>query len=237
MSDLRAKKPGAVASHAASPGDENPSRDERAEASLSLVGPDDLPRDRTTVAALLQQMRDGNRSAAAEFVTRFGYRIRRRIRQKLSPAMRRIFDSQDILSTLGRRLDMFVRSRSVGATSEAQLWALVYRMAENAVIDKARVFRRLEEVEAEDGAFAHDLLRRLRTAEDRARDGAEIEIGAVMDFIEDPIDRQILHLWLLGNRHLVIAEFVELAPTAVRKRWQEIRYKLHDRLAPDLERR
>ena len=131
---------------------------------------------------------------------------------------------------------MFVRSRSVEATSEAQLWALVYRMAENAVIDKARVFRRLEEVEAEDGPFAHDLLRRLRTAEDRASDGAEIEIGAMMEFIKDPIDRQILHLWLLCTRHLVIAEYVELAPTAVRKRWQEIKYKLHERFAPDLQR-
>ena len=54
--------------------------------------------------------------------------------------------------------------------------------------------------------------------------------------IKDPIDRQILHLWLLGNRHLVIAEYVELAPTAVRKRWQEIRFKLHDRLAAYRER-
>ena len=47
---------------------------------------------------------------------------------------------------------------------------------------------------------------------------------------------KILHLWLLGTRLLVIAECVELAPTAVRKRWQEIRYELHERLAPDLER-
>ncbi len=224
------------AGNAASPGDENPPHGARAEAAPGSAGPDDVPRDRITVTVLLQQMRDGDRSAAAAFVTRYGARIRRRIRQKLSPAMRRIFDSQDILSTLGRRLDMFVRSRSVRATSEAQLWALVYRIADNAVVDKARVFRRLEEVETEDGPFAHDLLRRLRTAQERANDGAEVEISSVMEFIKDPIDRQILHLWLLGTRHLVIAEFVELAPTAVRKRWQEIRYKLHDWLAPDRER-
>jgi len=230
------QNPDVPAGDAASRGDENPTPDDRAEAAPSSTDPDDASRDRDTVTVLLHQMRDGNRAAAAEFVTRYGSRIRRRIRQKLSPAMRRIFDSQDILSTLGRRLDMFVRSRNVGAASEAQLWALVYRIAENAVVDKARVFRRLEEVETEDGPFAHDFLRRLRTAEDRAADGAEIEIDAVMEFIKDPIDRQILHLWLLGTQHLVIAEDVELAPTAVRKRWQEIRNKLHDRLAPDLER-
>jgi len=231
------QNPDTPAGHVAAPDAVSPSRGERVEAAPGSAGTDDVPRDRIPVTVLLQQMRDGDRSAAADFVTRYGSRIRRRIRQKLSPAMRRIFDSQDILSTLGRRLDMFVRSRNVEAKSEAQLWALVYRIAENAVVDKARVFRRLQEVETEDGAFAHDLLLRLHTAEQRAIDGAEIEINAVMESIEDPIDRQILHLWLLGHRHLVIAEYVELAPTAVRKRWQEIRHKLHDQLAPDIGRR
>ncbi len=72
-------------------------------------------------------------------------------------------------------------------------------------------------------------------AEDRPSDGAELEIGAVMEVITDPIDRQILHLWLLGTRFPVIAESVELAPTAVQERWQAIRDKLHKRLAGDLE--
>ena len=95
------------------------------------------------VQLLLDRMRSGDRVAAAVFITRYGSRIRRRIHGKLSPAMRRIFDSQDILSTLGRRLDQYVRFGRLAAASEDELWALVFRMAENAVIDKARVFRRL----------------------------------------------------------------------------------------------
>ena len=195
---------------------------------------DDTDSAPLAVAALLRKMRDGDRSAAAEFVTRYGPVIRRRIGGKLSPPMRRLFDSQDILSTLGRRLDLFVRSGSVEATSEAELWALVYRMAENAVVDKARVFRHLQEVEDEDGPFARDLLRRLHSAQDRTTDGADVEIGTVLEFIKDQIDRQILHLWLLGTHHSVIAESVELAPTAVRKRWQQIKTRLRKHFAVDL---
>ncbi len=197
---------------------------------------DEVAGGTSDVSALLEQMRAGDRSAAALFITRYGSRIRRRIRGKLSPAMRRIFDSQEIMSTLGRRLDLFVRSGGLTATSEGELWALVFRMADNAVVDKARVFRRLEVVEDDDGPFAHYLLQRLRSAENATTDGADVEIGIVLSSISDQIDRQILYLWLAGIRHSAIAEHVDLAPTAVRKRWQKIRGKLHDQLAPDLGR-
>ncbi|MFM9994440.1 MAG: hypothetical protein ACKVU4_01420, partial [Phycisphaerales bacterium] len=60
--------------------------------------------------ALLQRMRRGDRAAAGEFVNRYGSRLLRRIRSKLSQPMRRVFDSVDILSTLARRLDRFVSS-------------------------------------------------------------------------------------------------------------------------------
>jgi DNA-directed RNA polymerase specialized sigma24 family protein len=181
------------------------------------------------VQVLLQQMRAGDREAAAVFITRFGARIRRRIRGKLSPAMRRIFDSQDILSTLGRRLDLFVRSGRLTAASEAQLWALVFRMAENAVVDKGRVFRRLQRVEDEEGLFAQELSSRLRHAERCRNAGAEIEIERAMNLFADRVDRQILSLWLAGTPQTVIAEYVDLAPTAVRKRWQKIRSELQER--------
>jgi DNA-directed RNA polymerase specialized sigma24 family protein len=187
----------------------------------------------TEVRELLRGMRAGDRAAAALFITRYGSRIRRRIRGKLSPAMRRIFDSQDILSTLGRRLDLYVRSGRVEAASEAELWALVFRMANNALVDKARVFRRLKQVESEDGSFAQELSSRLRQAERMSRGGVEIEIEKAMSLFPDLVDRQILFLWLAGARHSAIAEHVNLAPTAVRKRWQRIRSELQRRFAAE----
>lgn len=185
------------------------------------------------VDRLLEQMRDGDREAAAAFIMRYGSRIRRRVRGKLSPGMRRIFDSQEILSTVGRRLDMYIRDGRMEAASAGQLWALVFRMASNALVDKARVFRRLQTVEGEDGPFAQELLRRLRYAERSDTAGVEIEIEKAMQGL-DVIDRQILSMWLVGSRHAQIADFVELTPVAVRKRWQKIKAGLQERFQSSL---
>lgn len=187
------------------------------------------PAGYSDVDALLRQMLMGDREAAAQFVVRYGSRIRRRIRGKLSPAMRRIFDSQDILSTVGRRLDQFVGSGQLEAATEQQLWALVFKIASNAVIDKSRIFRRLQKVEDEDGPLAQSLLRGLRQAERGAPEGIEIEQALAL--FADPIDREILALWLVGTPHTMIATYVKLAPTAVRKRWQAIRSRLQERFA------
>lgn len=188
------------------------------------------------VVELLQRMRAGDREAAALFITRYGGRIRRRIRGKLSPAMRRIFDSQDILSTLGRRLDHFVLSGKLKAGTEQELWALIFRMADNAVVDKSRLFRRLQQVEKEDSRFARELSSRLRHAQSTHKGGVEIEIDRALNHLHDGIDRQILLLWLAGTPQFVIAEHVDLAATAVRKRWQKIRSKLQRKFLAEIRR-
>lgn len=189
------------------------------------------------IGALVERMRCGDRTAAALFITRYGSRIRRRIRGKLSPAMRRIFDSQDILSTLGRRLDQYVRLGHMEVADEGELWALIFRMADNAIIDKARVFGRLQRAEAEDGTVAQELMHRLRAAERESESGVEVEIGRVLDMIKDATDRQILYLWLMDTTHVAISEHIGLTSAAVRKRWQKIRALLHERLAGEEMRR
>lgn len=189
--------------------------------------------ERPEVEALLDRMRDGDREAAAQFITRYDSRIRRRIRGKLNPSMRRLFDSQDILSTVGRRLDQYVRAGSLEAESERQLWALVFRMAVNAVIDKSRMYRRLQQAEGPDGMFAQEILRRLRAAEQSESDGVEIELENVLKMFMDETDRDILTHWLNGFRLNDIAVSIGMAPTGVRKRWQKIRERLQTRFVPD----
>lgn len=187
------------------------------------------------ISELLMRMRKGDREAAATFVMRFGERIRRRIRGKLSPTMRRIFDSRDILSTVGRRLDRFVESGKVEAVSEPQLWSLVFRIASNAVIEKGRIMRRLKRLEGEDGVFAQDVLSRLRKAERIGSQEHETEIERVIDFVDDEVDKEILCLWLAGTTHDVTSVCVNLAPTAVRKRWQKIKVKLRERFETEIQ--
>ena len=175
---------------------------------------------------LLMRMRSGDREAAAEFISRFGPRIRRRIRGQLGPAMRRLFDSQDILSTLGRRLDAWVGANRLEAVSAQELWALVFRIADNAMIEKARVFKGLQSREGEDSPFARGILRRLESRENEQPDGAVIEIDRALSSLDDATDRDILALWLMGNQHKHIAESVGLPAPTVRKRWEKIRGRL-----------
>ncbi len=176
-------------------------------------------------------MRGGDRGAAAEFVMRYGSRIRRRIRGKLGPSIRRLFDSLEILSTLGRRLDLYVMSGRLQASNEAQLWSLVGKMADRALIDKARVFKRLQAVEREDSQFAQALASRLRIVDGtQPMGGAELEIDNCLRALDDGVDRQILSLWLAGETHLTISEVVSIGPDAVYKRWERIKSQLRERL-------
>lgn len=177
-------------------------------------------------AFLLVRMRAGDRSAAAEFIAVYGPQIRRRIRGKLGPTMRRLFDSQEILSTLGRRLDNFVHTKRLRADSVPELWALVLKIADNSLLEKARVYRALQRKEGEDSPFATQVLGRLREAETRDPEGPELEIAEAMSTLEDKVDREVLSLWLLGVPHIHIAETLGMEPPAVRKRWQAIRERL-----------
>jgi DNA-directed RNA polymerase specialized sigma24 family protein len=184
------------------------------------------------IEQLLRRMRCGDREAAAQFVERYGSKVRRRVRGKLSPTMRRIFDSQEILSTVGRRLDLYVQRGGLEAQNEDQVLALLVRIADNAVIDKRRVLRRLELAESEDGPIARCILNRLREADRRAHDGAELELEATLNILEDPIDRQILSQWLLDVPQTAIAELVGISHGAVRQRWTRMKLVLRDELAP-----
>jgi len=173
-------------------------------------------------------MRAGDRQAVGEFVKAYESRIRRRIRGKLSreAPMRRLFDSDEIFSTLTRRLDQYVSQGRLRAVTEESLWALVGAMADHALIDKARLYQRLESIEGSDGQMAHLLLRRLREADLRRRDGAQIEIEKALRALPDPQDRSILMRWLDGVALQDIAREFGLQEPTLRKRWERMRERL-----------
>lgn len=182
----------------------------------------------TAVQRLLDRMRAGDRSAAGEFMERFGSRIRRRIRFKLSAPMRRLFDSQEILSTVARRLDQYVGLDRVEAAVPEELWALVFRIADNAFVDKVRLFRRLESVEGSDSPFARSLFNSMRRAEDGRESGVEIEMERVFNSLECPLDREILSLWLTGDDQPQIARQLGVTQDVVRQRWHRLREHLRE---------
>lgn len=184
--------------------------------------------------ALLVRMRSGDRQAVGEFVDRYGSRIRRRVRAKLSPSMRRIFDSQEMLSTLARRLDQFVRDRRMTADNQARLWALVGRISDNALIDKARLFKRISALESPDGPAQYERGLAFTASDPSTPVEQTVQLDQLVAWISDDRDKQILTLWLHDVSLGTIAEYLQMSPAAVRKRWQLIRERLRERLAPHL---
>jgi len=182
--------------------------------------------DRNDAGVLLARMRAGDREAASRFMQQFGEILRRRVRGKMGRGMRRLFDSQEILSTVSRRLDRYVRDGQVRAGDEPQLWSLVFKMADAALIDKVRMYKRLQTVEGEDSDFAERALDRIRTSEQRVPEGAELELDAAFKCLKGDVDRELLAMWLNGLPFAQIAAMLDTTPAGARQRWQAIRAQL-----------
>jgi DNA-directed RNA polymerase specialized sigma24 family protein len=183
---------------------------------------------------LIARMREGDRAAAAAFITRYGERVRRRVSGKLSPAMRRLFDSQEIMSTVARRLDHCVSGGELAAMAPDQLWGLIFRIAENSVVDKGRIYQRLRSVEARDSRFADGLRRRLESADARrVGGGGEVELDSLLRRLSEPLDREILTQWLRGLSHELIAQDLDLKPAMIRKRFERIKKHLRHEFGGD----
>lgn len=88
---------------------------------------------------LIRRIQHGERDALGEFVIRYVPLIRRRIAGKLGPRVRRVMDSADILSTVLRRLDLYAHRHEIRAGTEAELWGLIMRVADMAVLQKLRL--------------------------------------------------------------------------------------------------
>jgi len=95
-----------------------------------------------TDAELLTRMKHGDRAALNEFLNRYESIIRARYRRKLGRVLRRVFDSEDLLATVRRRLDRYVAAGTLRADHEPQLWALIGTIADHAVSAQVRLLKR-----------------------------------------------------------------------------------------------
>lgn len=174
---------------------------------------------------VIDRIRAGDREAAAAFLTEHELLLRRRYRQKLGRALRRLVDSQEIVSTIARRLDRAVSRGGVKAENQSQFWSLIFRIGDNALADKARTLaqlRRAEEQEtsrashtADHGPAAPALYGRFRIEELAQR-------------LPSDVDRRILARLAEGAALQDIATEVGMSPAAVRKRWERARQILRE---------
>lgn len=167
---------------------------------------------------MLERMRLGDRSAVAEFVDLYGRHIRLRLRHRLGASIRRVFDSDDLVSTICRRLDSIVADQRVSADNEARLWSLVAAIGSHAICEQARALGT-----AADGADIEGIP---CTAGDDGHDFMNtIEIDAMLREIPSDIDRVILLMRIRGVRHGQIARVLGLTSPTVRMRWRRMRHR------------
>lgn len=180
------------------------------------------------VEALVDRIRAGDRDALALFLERYGERIRARLRLRLSPSVRRLADSQDMLSTVARRLDRFVKDGRIRASGADELWSLVMTTAHNAILEKHRLVRRLQRVEGPDASWARPLISSLRDEPGAAP--LDPLIGQALDALSSDTDRAILSRWLAGHTLASSGASLGLTPEATRQRWRSMRLTLRDTL-------
>ncbi|MBK7405154.1 MAG: hypothetical protein IPJ41_11105 [Phycisphaerales bacterium] len=142
--------------------------------------------------------------------------------------MRRLVDSQDLLSTIARRLCQRVQANRVVAADSRQLWALVFRIGDDALIDRVRIVSRLRALEAADSPFVQMLRARLVGDDGPGGRGFEHEMAAMLESLPTDIDRELLVLWLHGASLADAGEQLGLTPAAARKRWQRLRESIRD---------
>jgi RNA polymerase sigma factor (sigma-70 family) len=173
---------------------------------------------------VLGRISSGDHEAAAEFVRSHEALIRRRMRHKLGSALRRTVDSEDLVSTLSRRLYVYMTSTRIEARSREQLVSLLMVIAERSVNDKLRALRRAEHDTGPEARWRAIVRERTQTpqASDRAAPGMDEALAA----LDSDVDREITRMWLRGMDHAEISVALGISHAAVRKRWERIRAKL-----------
>jgi len=171
----------------------------------------------------------GNREQFAAFVLEHGDRVKAIARRKIRTSARSAFGSDDVLSTVLRRLDVLAAEGLVRAQNEAQLWVLVRSIAENVSLERGRLLESTLNRTGDDAAFwsqIHQDFRR-KTGDDEE---AFIRLYELLMMLEDQNDRQLFMLRLRGVNHKVIAQQLGISSDAVRQRWHKVVTQLRKRL-------
>ncbi|MFG0260604.1 MAG: ECF-type sigma factor [Phycisphaerales bacterium JB041] len=187
--------------------------------------------ERSDVTSLVKRFRGGDSEAVGEFVSRYGPIIRSHFRRKIGASMHRLVDSQDLLSTISRRLCQRVQNGRVRAEDDQQLWALVYRIGNDALIDRVKIVSRLRSLESEGSPFVRGMRDRLdQGGVDSPQEFAE-ELHRMLGLLSTSADRELLVQWLHGKSLADAGASLGMNAAMARKRWQRIRETLQDALA------
>lgn len=183
----------------------------------SLVEQDDPSKLRGFLAQYLDERRDLIRDAA---------------RAKLIPVAKSSGDSEDVASSVIRRIDSMAVSGTLRIGSENELWALIRLIAEHQSIDRGRMALRARAVALDDGVDGHAIVRSL--AESPTEDHALLLLHRILMSMDSADDRHLVLLRLRGSSFRVAGQLIGISTAAAKMRWSRITSSIRDRFAEDL---
>lgn len=167
------------------------------------------------------------RAALASYLLEHRDRIRQVAGRKLTKSARRVFDSEEVVSSVLRRLDGMAVRGTLRPHSEAELWALIEAIARNTAVSKTRMIERARELLTDEGPYAYELLKRLNAC--ATDDEATLLVNRMLMSLRSGPDRQLTIMVLRGASHRAIGDILGLTEEASRQRWKRIRDELTQR--------
>jgi len=173
--------------------------------------------------------REQQRGYAADLIEQQRSSLLTRIHTLLGDDSRRMANTDDILSTAWRRIDRVIMRGKLRAETDEQLYAFVHAVIERTILEKARSSKRLTRRER----IAQQIQDQNTVLPEHVTVYTAEKVQQLGRLITNPVDREII---LLRGRDLsfsVIAEMMQMEPSAVRMRWSRIRQRVRDVLDED----
>lgn len=165
------------------------------------------------IQSLMDRMADGDRVAVAEFARRAEPLILKRIREKMGGRMRRVYDSEEALSSTRRRLDQMAAQGKLRITGQEELRSLILILAEHVVADLGAKATYI--LKGETSEVTRD---REATRADRDSDAARERTRSIMSEAK-PAEAELAQCKARGVRLDVAASLLGQSHDAVKQTW------------------
>lgn len=164
--------------------------------------------------------KDLSREDVARFVLRHESTIRQIARRKLTQATKAVFDSEDVMASVLRRMDKLAHDGALRPRSEGELWALIRTIASNTAVSRTRMMERARILLTEDGSYAYDFVQRLNACS--TDDEAHLLVLRMAGSFSSERSRHIFLMRVRGASHAAIAALLNITDGSCRQQWLQM---------------
>lgn len=180
-----------------------------------------------------EHLRPWSPERVAAFIAERQDAIRAIARRKLCSSTKRVYGSEDVVSSVTARLLALAEGGRVRPRNEEEAWGLVQTAVENKSVSRNRLMSQLRH-RASDYPEALDILVD-RVGACESDDEATLLLLRVMSVLTDSNERGMFLLWLRGASHEVIAQQLGISVVASRQRLSASLARLRGAMAEVLD--